>query len=108
MITLIRACGGLLIWATAFSVMYGFHGLGCARGWATIPVAGTSLHLLAMGGVWIVGLVSLILYGRAVLSTGEKGGTPSLMDRLAGGLAVVGFVSLIVTGGPILLYPACL
>jgi len=107
MAALTRACGGLLIWAVVFSLMYGAHGLGCERGWVGVPVAGTSLHLIVLGALWIAGLIALAGYGvapRLTRSTEEK---PTLIDRLTTGLAAVGFISLIFTGGPILLYPAC-
>lgn len=108
MIALVRANGGLLIWAAAFSVMYGAHGIGCERGWAGVAVAGTSLHLLVLAVLWVSGLAAIAAYGWLNRGARDDRAGSRLIDRLTWGLSIVGFISLVFTGGPILLYPACL
>ncbi len=108
MAAMTKACGGLLIWAAVFSLMYGAHGLGCARRWTDIPIAETTLQMIILGALWMAGLVALAAYGATTLLAMRQAETPTITDRLAPGLATVGFASLVFTGLPILLYPACI
>jgi hypothetical protein len=105
MSALLRMTAGLTLWAIAFCLLYGLHGIGCARGWATIAVAGTSLHRAALAALWIACLAA----GAALVARSRPHRhAQALVDRAAFPIALIGLVATLFTGLPILLLPACL
>jgi hypothetical protein len=104
MIALVRMSAGLIVWAVAFCVLYALHGLGCARGWATIGLGATSAHRAALIAAWLLCIGTGI--GVAVWRWPARSGT--LVERTGWRLALVGVAATAITGLPIVTLPACL
>lgn len=102
MTMLLRLSAGLAGWAVAFCVIYGLHGLGCARGWDTLPLGGASLQRWMLLGTWSVSLALTMLLA---IRLGRARGTT--LDRVAAALAWVGVVATLITFVPIAVVPAC-
>lgn len=104
MIALLRMSAGLIVWAIAFCVLYGLHGIGCAVGWpsTTLP-GGISVHR----GVLIAAWLACIATGVAV-ALSQRGRRSTLIERTGWRLAWVGLIATVITGLPILMLPACL
>jgi hypothetical protein len=99
---LARACAGLLLWALGFSLLYTLHGLGCARGWSEVPLAGASLFR------WIVGITWLLLGASGLaLIRWARAAPEGLERRLSVTSAVTGLAATLVTGAPVVLTSAC-
>lgn len=105
MIALIRMIAGLLVWAAAFCLLYGLHGIGCARGWDAISAGPASLHRTVLTGAW---LACLIAGGLLLIHLRRARHAPGLLDRTAVHVALTGLAATAVTGLPILTLPACL
>lgn len=102
MTMLLRLSAGLIGWAVAFCLIYALHGLGCARGWDTVPLTGSSVQRWVLLGGWAVSLLatlSLALRLQRVRATA--------LDRVAAALAWVGVVATLLTFAPIAVVPAC-
>jgi hypothetical protein len=104
MIALVRMSAGLIVWAVAFCVLYALHGLGCARGWATIGLGATSAHRAVLIAAWLLCIGTAI--GVAVWRWPARTGT--LVERTGWRLALVGVAATAITGLPIVTLPACL
>jgi len=67
---------GPMIWAIGFSVVYGLHGAGCARGWTEVSVAGgITLFDAALWAGWLATLAANTLLLLAL--------SPARVDSLA-------------------------
>lgn len=104
MIALIRMTAGLTLWAVAFCILYGLHGIGCARGWAAIAAGPVGLHRLILSIVWLGCVAAALLLAFALRRRGGDG----LIDRTGRISAWVGAGATIVTGLPIVTLPACI
>jgi len=104
MSALVRMSAGLIVWAIAFCLLYALHGLGCARGWATIRLGGTSAHQAALIAGWLLS----IGMGIAVAAWRWPARSGALVDRTGWRLALIGIAATVITGLPILTLPACL
>lgn len=102
MIALLRLTAGLILWAAAFSLIYGLHGIGCAAGWDARDVGGLSLQravLLAAWGVSLAAAVALALWlGRRRATT---------LDRAAIALGWAGVAAVAVTFLPVAVVQSC-
>lgn len=103
MIVLLRLSAGLIGWAVAFCLMYGLHGIGCARRWDRVGVLGGDLHRLALIAIWLVCLIATLL---AAVYLSRKRGT--MLERAAMATGWAGFVATAVTFVPLLIVPSCL
>lgn len=104
MMALLRMSAGLILWAVAFCILYGLHGIGCAAGWPSVLLpGGISLHRGTLIAAWlacIAGGVAVILF--------ERGPRRTLVERTGWRLAWVGLIATVMTGLPILILPNCL
>ncbi|MFV0623192.1 hypothetical protein ACBY01_04155 [Sphingomonas sp. ac-8] len=100
---LIRLLAGLTLWAAAFALLYGLHGIGCAVGWDRRIVAGVSVQHGALAGAWFVSLVAA-----ALLAWRLRRPRATVLDRATAALGLVGLAATFATGLPILTAPACL
>jgi hypothetical protein len=99
---LARASAGLILWALGFVWLYTLHGLGCAREWNAVALAGGSLFRWVLVVSWVLlgaAAVALILWAKR-LPVGFEG-------RLATTSAFAGAVGVVVTGMPVTLTSVC-
>lgn len=104
MIALLRAVGGLIAWAVAFTMLYAVQGLSCALGWDGVQALGISaarLLLVATYIGWLAALAWLCWYLR------PRPGRAELLQRLGLICAVIGLVSTLYTGFPVLATTVC-
>ena len=98
-----RMSAGLIFWAFGFALLYGLHGIGCARGWHTVAAGGGTLFGWIMISAWI------ILMGGALAIVGSSLRTASgWAGRLAVALALGGLAGILLTGAPVALTTACM
>lgn len=102
MTMLLRLSAGLIGWAVAFCLIYALHGLGCARGWDTVPLAGSSVQRWVLLGGWAVSLLATLLLALRLQRV-----RATALDRVAAALAWVGVVTTLLTFAPIAVVPAC-
>jgi hypothetical protein len=100
---LARASAGLLFWAFGFSLLYGLQGLGCARGWAAVDLAGGSLFRWAMVGTWL-----LLAAGSLGFVAWAWRAPAGLQRRICLAAALSGSAATFVTGLPAAIASACL
>ncbi|MDO9639913.1 MAG: hypothetical protein Q7J44_15350 [Pseudotabrizicola sp.] len=91
----------LILWAGAFSAVYGLHGLGCAWGWPFVATPLGSLHVVGMVAVWLAALGLHFILLRAA----PRG--PALTDRLVRLAGWIGIWSTLLTLWPVLLVSSC-
>ncbi len=101
---LLRASAGLIIWAVAFSALYGLQGLGCAFGWDASSIGSLSLARLVLVLVY-VGSGVLLAYLCWALRPRKT--DTDFTSRLAFAGAVAGFFSLAYTGMPVVAASVC-
>ncbi|OWK30457.1 hypothetical protein [Sphingomonas dokdonensis] len=104
MIALLRAVAGLIVWAVAFSAIYGAQGLVCARGWQDVAIGPVGLGRALLIALW---LAFCAVLGRMTwrLRCAWHGGV--FLDRLAAASAVVGLISTVYTGLPVVATAVC-
>ena len=102
MTMLLRLSAGLIGWAIAFCLIYALHGLGCARGWDAVPLAGSSAHRWVLLGGWAASIAATLFL--AILLDRDRSTT---LDRVAAALGWVGVAATLVTFAPIVVVPAC-
>jgi hypothetical protein len=103
MIALARMTAGLVLWAIAFCVLYGLHGIGCAAGWAGVAAGPVSLHRMLLLLAW----VACIAASLALALWLRRGAGHGLIERTAEVSAWVGLAATVVTGVPIVTLPVC-
>ncbi|KQM13120.1 hypothetical protein ASE73_11660 [Sphingomonas sp. Leaf24] len=103
MIVLLRLSAGLIGWVVAFCLMYGLHGIGCARRWDRVDALGGDLHRTALVATWLVCLLATLL--AAVYLSRRR---TTLLDRATMATGWTGFVATAVTFVPLLIIPSCL
>lgn len=92
---------GPTIWAAAFSLAYGLHGLGCEFGWPAVAVGPVSLHRLAIALPALAGaLICLDLLRRVKTALGPEADLPRL------GLWI-GLVATLFSLAPVLVATSC-
>lgn len=103
--TLLRATGGLIGWAVAFSLLYGLQGLVCsprAAGWTDgLPLHGRELLVAC----WLLYLAALAGFSWRVGPCAASGA--SVAAWLAPVLGWVGTLSLAITGMPVVFATTC-
>jgi hypothetical protein len=93
---MLRAIGGMLIWAAHFGFLYGFAGLACARGFGvSLPLAIAAATVLALAAsAWL--LVEAV-----------RAGLQDFLDWLAATGTALAIVAILWQTLPILLAPRC-
>ncbi len=92
---------GPTVWAAAFAVAYGLHGVGCELGWPRVMVGPVSLHRLAIAVTGLAGaLICLALLARVKTALGPEAALPRL------GLWI-GLVATLFTLAPVLAVTSC-
>ncbi|WP_439574832.1 hypothetical protein [Phreatobacter sp.] len=108
MALVIRALGGLLIWAFGFALLYALHGLVCAAGWGARPLAGpVTIAGAVLIGTWLVLLAVAALF-LILLRRTDGDGRAGFLQRLAMIGAWSGLAGLLFMGAPVLLPAQCL
>lgn len=99
---LLRASGGLLLWAASFSLLYALQGLSCALRWGQIPMPpGTvSSWVLIMTWSIFILIASLWIHKASRLAVGIE-------RQLALSSAIIGLVAIVITGSPVLTNAPC-
>ncbi|PZN93105.1 MAG: hypothetical protein DCF31_13640 [Alphaproteobacteria bacterium] len=105
MSALLRVLAGLIGWAAGFSILYGLHGIACARGWSAVDVGLLDLQRLVLGLAWLGGVAAIAVWTLVTWRT-PPGAMP-LLDRLALGSAIAGLFAMIVSGVPIVMTDPC-
>ncbi|TCD06666.1 hypothetical protein EYB45_02895 [Erythrobacteraceae bacterium CFH 75059] len=105
---LLASTTGWIVWAVAFSVLYGVQGLSCAYRWNTIGVAGTSLAQVLLCAIWlafiaVLGWLCWRLGGAALVP-----GMTRLLRFVALVSAIGGLVATVWTGIPVVFTSVCL
>ncbi|MCA1197266.1 hypothetical protein K9B35_04750 [Sphingomonas sp. R647] len=100
---LVRASAGLWLWALGFSLLYGLHGIGCAREWNRLPLLGGTVFGWSMIALWLI-----LVATAAAMIMWARHSPEGLERRLTLCSTVVGFVSIVVTGAPVIATTACL
>jgi hypothetical protein len=94
---MLRATGGLLVWAVHFGVLYGATGLACARDFpASVP--------------WTIGGVTLaaIVTNGALAVSGVRAATSGdILDWLTVSVAAISTLAVIWQALPVLMVPIC-
>lgn len=104
MTALLRSVAGLILWAVAFSAIYGLQGLSCAFGWDAIELAGSSVARIILIATYAVS-VAVIAWLCWRLRPGSN--TMSFLGTLAFASAIIGLISTIYTGMPVLALTIC-
>jgi hypothetical protein len=109
---LLVATGGLIVWSSAFVVLYAALSLGCEAGLQERPVAGTNALTLVLGGLWVIHLAvvgALQWYGVSLWRRGAGAGEGAGRFLAAATclIALTGLVSTVVIGLPVLVLPPC-
>lgn len=104
MTALLRSVAGLILWAVAFSVIYGLQGLSCALGWDSLGPAGLSAARIILIATYagFIGLLAWLCW-RLRPSTSPR----NFLGSLAFASAVIGLISTIYTGLPVLALSIC-
>ncbi len=100
--SLLLIAAGFIIWALAFTLLYGGLSVGCAFGWQAMTMAGGNLLrvvLLAIWAVHMIALVGLLIYCLRLPRTGDS--TPAFTRKAAIGTTVAALVATLWTGFPI-------
>jgi hypothetical protein len=109
---LLTASGGLILFSSAFVLLYAAIGVGCELGWDTRPLGGTNLLTALLGLVWVAHIVALgaLQWYAAGLwrrADGPEKATARLLAAMTCLLAAAGLVSTVFVGFPILVLPPC-
>ncbi|MET1756085.1 hypothetical protein ABVV53_11550 [Novosphingobium sp. RD2P27] len=104
MTALLRAVSGLIVWAVAFSALYGLQGLGCALGWDAMMVGPIQLGRAALIALWLafVAVQAWMIWHFSHHTHGSM-----FLNRLAVAIAVIGWVATIYTGVPVVTTSMC-
>jgi hydrogenase-4 membrane subunit HyfE len=108
--SLLLIASGFVVWASAFSLLYGGLSVGCAFGWQQTMIAGISLQrfvLLLILGVHLVALMGLLIYCLR-LPRRTDDGTAAFTRRVAIGSNAAALVATVWTGLVIPAVSACL
>ncbi|MCG6204641.1 hypothetical protein LPW26_08340 [Rhodopseudomonas sp. HC1] len=100
--SLLLISAGFIVWALAFTLLYGGLSVGCAFGWQSEMIGGNSLLrvvLLAIWGLHIVALIGLLIYCVRLPRSDET--TPAFTRKAAIGTTVTALVATVWTGLPI-------
>lgn len=103
MIALLRLSAGLIGWAIAFCLIYGLHGIGCARGWDQATLVGGDAQRVVLVAAWLVCLgatLAVALFLSRYRAT--------LLDRAALATGWTGVAATFVTFVPLVIVPSCL
>jgi hypothetical protein len=110
---LLLAVGGLIVWSSAFVVLYLTVSLGCVYGWHRPELLGLSLLTALLALLWLLHIAALAWlqwYGLARWRQirAEGGNGPALyLAALTALVAAVSLVGTIYLGAPIFLLTPC-
>jgi len=102
---LLALVGAFLLWSLAFIVLYGAHGVACARGWAS-PDEPWPLRIILVG-LWLAMTVLSIAYAWWSWRRRSDDGVERFLRLATLAIAVVGAVSTAWLGLPLLLLRVC-
>jgi hypothetical protein len=112
-----RLCGGLIIWASCFAMLYGAQAGGCSAGldekrvWGVNGVTAALIAIWAAHLVWLAGRLIRERQGKAPLPEGELETAPedaAFLTGLGQTLTGVALLATVWTGLAIMLVPPCL
>lgn len=112
-----RLCGGLIVWASCFAMLYGAQAGGCSAGWEDSQVLGLNGVTVMLIGIWIAHLAWLAgrlwqeRQGKARMPEGELDTAPEDAAFFTGVGQVLSWVALLATvwtGFAVVLLPPCL
>lgn len=107
MTDMIRILIGPFVWLSAFSAVYGLHGMGCALGWTEVEFAGLTLHRAALLAGWgaTVAACAVVLVG---LWSERLGSSSAFVRRVSIWLGLVGVVAAVWSLFPVAVLSACI
>ena len=103
MIALLRASAGLILWAVAFSAIYGLQGLVCGLGWQTVVLGPISLGRALLILLWLAFLALLAWMTWRFRHLQASG----FLNRLAAAIALIGLIATAYTGLPVVTTTVC-
>lgn len=101
--SLLLISAGFIVWALAFTLLYGGLSVGCAFGWQSETIGGNSLLRVVLLTIWAVHLITLIgllIYCLRLPRSGEAN-TLAFTRKVAIGTTVAALVATVWTGLPI-------
>jgi hypothetical protein len=103
------AVGALLIWIAAFSVVYVFAALACARAFADTSIAGLPIvPMFAALTCALAGAATVVMLRRGVSAFQDAaGGTKRFVAFVAFATSTVAIIALVLLVLPALLVSAC-
>lgn len=104
MIALLRAVAGLIVWALAFSAIYGLQGLVCGLRWQAVALGPLSLGRALLILLWLA-FVALLSWMNWRFWPRRK--DSGLLSRLAAATALIGLVATAYTGLPVVSTSVC-
>jgi fatty acid desaturase len=112
-----RLCGGLIVWASCFAMLYGAQAAGCSAGLESrqwLGVNGVTAILAAIWAVhlvWLGGRLMRERRGRAQMPEGELDTAPqdaAFFAKVGQVLTGVALLATVWTGFAVVLLPPCL
>lgn len=111
-VNLLVLIAGFVIWASAFSVLYGVLSIGCEYGWQNIRTGPVSLNTLVLAALLFAHLIAhlalLVFTGRRLAISGGWNAPARFLARGSFGTAAAGMVATLWTGAPIAFLTQCL
>jgi len=104
---LLGLVAGLLVWSSAFVVLYGLHAVGCNAGWHAAGQFASPLRLVLIA-VWALHLgvlAWLVAHYRRAAPGGDR--TASFLQLAAWTLGLVALAATLWTGAPVALLELC-
>jgi hypothetical protein len=106
------ASGGLILWSSAFVLLYAALGVGCALGWQLIPLAGSNVLTIVLAAIWLVHLALLgafqwYAHGLWRRASGPDEGAAKFLAGSACLIAAIGIFATVFIGFAVLLLPPC-
>lgn len=102
---LLALVGAFVLWSFAFVILYGAHGVACARGWAS-PDEPWPLRIILVG-LWVAMTALSIAYAWWSWRRRSDEGVERFLRLTTLATAVVGAVSTAWLGLPLLLLRVC-
>lgn len=110
---LLRLFAGLIVWASAFVMLYAGSALGCRHLSVTVDAGlanPVTLGLLAIAGLHMALLLGLLVYRHrrpTGAAAGETERSRRFRDRVEGLILLAALVALVLVAFPLLMVPPC-